>query len=230
MKYIFFLMLIAAASFGQVGNYHYAVVASKFQAQNSAGQYGLNDLAKQFMIKNGFRTFLDNEPLPAEVAADNCRTLFVDVKQNNNMFRTKLQVVITDCRKQVLFTSDVGESKEKDLRLANNMALRAAFKSFDKPQFRHDPNAAETAVQISSEAPAQTPGGYLSVQPTPNGFQIVDTTPRILLRLFKTSLPGIYIGENDQSKGVFFQREGKWYFEFYRDGQRVSQPFDVSFQ
>jgi len=229
------LLLLASVSFGQVSHYKYAIVASKFKAQKSAGQYGLNELAKQFMLKNGFQVFLDNEPLPAEVAADNCKTMFVDVKQENNMFWTKLQVVITDCRKQVIFTSALGESKEKDLRLANNQALRMAFRSLDKPELRYQPSAVNPVSDptAGTASARQIPSGtnaYLSVQPTPTGFQIIDTAPKILLRLYRTSIPGIYIAKSDQAEGVFFQRDGKWHFEYYLDGQMISEPFDVTVQ
>lgn len=52
-------------------------------------------------------------------------------------------------------------------------------------------------------------------QEIPNGYQLVDSTPKIRLKVYKTSVPEIYIGINEKTKGLVYSKNSKWYFEYY---------------
>ncbi|MGB5228171.1 MAG: hypothetical protein WBN55_07895 [Eudoraea sp.] len=52
-------------------------------------------------------------------------------------------------------------------------------------------------------------------QQIPNGYQLVDSTPKIRLKVYKTSMPNIYIGINEKTKGLVYSKNSKWYFEYY---------------
>ncbi len=55
----------------------------------------------------------------------------------------------------------------------------------------------------------------LYAQEIPNGYQLVDNTPKILLKIFKTSVPDVYTAENEQGNGVVYKKDGTWFFEHY---------------
>ena len=40
---------------------------------------------------------------------------FVNVLEENTMFSTKIKIEFKDCKQVVLFTTDLGESREKDV-------------------------------------------------------------------------------------------------------------------
>src|SRR5690606_10007304 len=145
--------LCSIAGFSQsISQYKYIIVPSKLDAQKKAGQFGLNNLTKMFLEKNGYTVYYDTDILPLDVSGESCNKAYLNVFEDNSFRKTKLRVEIKDCRNAVLFVSDYGESTEKDNHVAYNFALRSAFKSFDKPEFRFDPTAKVERKQLVSEA------------------------------------------------------------------------------
>ena len=55
----------------------------------------------------------------------------------------------------------------------------------------------------------------LYAQEIRNGFQLVDNTPKIRLKLFRTSIPDVYAVKHDKDNGVVYKKDGKWYMEYY---------------
>lgn len=237
--YLLALLMLSALAFSQSANeYKYVIVASKFSAQKKPGQFGLNDLTKLFMEKNGYTVYFDTDILPASVATQSCDKMYVDVVEQNNMFVTKLTVVIKDCRNAVLFTSEEGKSSEKEYHTAYNQALRMAFKSFDKPEFKYIPNAnknveiadavSHTDSNVGNTDKTATPEGMLLfAQPIENGFQLVDTTPKIVMKIFKTSQPDVFMVAGQ--KGMVVKKGAQWLHEYYENDKLVSQPLNIKF-
>jgi hypothetical protein len=93
-------------------------------------------------------------------------------------------------------------------------------------------------ADLKSGAPA-TPGQSQAVssgspevwyaQRLPNGYQLVDSSPQIRLKLLETSVPEVYLAENENSHGLVYKQDNRWYFEYYKDGERVVQELDIKF-
>jgi hypothetical protein len=66
-------------------------------------------------------------------------------------------------------------------------------------------------------------------QPIANGYQLVDRTPAIRLRLYSSSRPDVFIAENDEVNGVVYEQDEHWYFEFYQEGKKVVMELDIRF-
>ncbi|RZJ30345.1 MAG: hypothetical protein EOO48_05220 [Flavobacterium sp.] len=235
-KFVILFLLTGVMGFSQsIGNYKYAIIPAKFSAQSRAGQFGLNELTRMFLQKNGFTAYLDSEVLPAEATRENCEKILVDVIKENTLLKTRLKVEIKDCTNRILFTSAVGESTEKDNRVAYNQALRAAFKSFDRPEFRYNGAAAKQSEAVAPSyenvtAPSQNVADdLLSAQPIANGYQLVDTTPKIVMKIFTTSDPEVFIGESEGAKGVVLKKDGKWFFEYYDQKSLILKPMNIKF-
>jgi hypothetical protein len=243
-KYFLLLLLVSGLGFSQaISEYKYVIVPSKFDAQKTTGQFGLNNLTKLFLEKNGYTPFFDTDILPPEVAGESCNKIYLDVVADNSMMSTKLKVIIKDCRNAVLFNSEYGKSNEKDNYVAYNQALRAAFKSFDKPEYRY--NASPVKSQPVGARPAAndpkpkerevilvTPisaSNVLNAQEIANGYQLVDNTPRIILRIYHTSQPEIFLAESDTNKGVVMKKDGQWVFEYYQGEKFFSRQFTIKF-
>jgi len=233
MKKLFFLLLLTSFAFGQsINNYKYAVVPAKFDFFKSPDQFGLNTLTKQFLEKEGFVVFFDNEIISKENAEKSCDKLYVDVTSKSSMFRTKVQVILKDCRNAVIFTSDEGESRDKDQRVAYNQALRSAFKSLTASEYKFSgvetaAQANEKAVTIIKEDFNAPASDILNAQPITNGFQLVDTTPKVVLKILKTSNPDVFVAVG--SDGIVTRKGGNWIFEYYELGQLKSRPLNIKF-
>ena len=57
------------------------------------------------------------------------------------------------------------------------------------------------------------------------GYQLVDSSPKIVFILLNSSKKEVYYIKN--RSGIFFKEDGKWYAEYYFDGHLMKQEFDV---
>lgn len=250
-----FLIMLLVSFFGfsqvskpleSVNDYKYVIVPSKFSFLNDKDQFQLNTHAKMFMEKYGFVAYFDSDILPDAIANDQCHKLFLDVVESNSIFLRKLTVVLKDCRNNILYTSQTGQSKEKDLKVSYQQALRQAFNSFNALQYVYNGKSDQKAItakketvvlkenfdQVTNVTPVKTTSEAaveLNAQAIANGFQLVDHTPKIVLKIQKTSNPDIYIATNDTQKGVLIKYNGQWFFEYYENNQLVSTPMAIKF-
>jgi hypothetical protein len=245
MKKHIILLLILASSLGfsqTINDYRYAIVPSKFSFLKEKDQYRLNTLTKLLMEKYGFVTFFDTDILPVEVAENNCNKVFVDVQNNGNMFMTKMSVVLKDCKNTILFTSVEGKSQEKECQIAYNQALREAFNSFNSLGYKYNGNnnfnsnskvnAKESSNLKDSnlnEANIKVNDLVLFAQPIENGFQLIDATPKVIMKIYKTSSPVCFIANKGGIQGVLISKENEWFFEYFNNFKLVSDKVEVKF-
>ena len=237
--FIILFSLVLNLSYSQsVNDYRYALVPSKFSFLNEVDQYKLNTLTKLLMGKYGFVTFLDNEVLPEEVLNNNCNKVYVDVVKSSGVFTTKLSVVLKDCKNNILFTTAEGKSREKEFKVAYNEALRDAFKSFEILKYKYSPKdslpiATSTDNQKNKieqkDQSLQENNEMLFAQPISNGFQLIDASPKAILKIFKTSLPTTFLAIKDQIQGVLINKNNQWFFEYYQNTTLVSEVINVKF-
>ena len=228
-KYIILLLvLFSSLGFSQtINDYKYAIVPSKFSFLKEKNQYRLNLLTKLLMEKYGFVTFFDTDILPSEVAENNCNKVFVDVLSNGNMFVTKLSVVLKDCKNTVLFTSLEGKSQEKDYLISYNQALREAFNSFDALHYKYnDSDVSKISNTINDVSLSQI---ALFAQPIVNGFQLIDSTPKVIMKIYKTSSPICFIANKNNIQGVLISKDNQWFFEYLYNSNLVSEKVEVKF-
>lgn len=67
----------------------------------------------------------------------------------------------------------------------------------------------------------------LYAQPNENGFQIVDSTPKIVYVLLKTKVKDVYLVK-DQSATVY-KEDGVWKLEYYKNGKSVVKELNIKF-
>lgn len=70
---------------------------------------------------------------------------------------------------------------------------------------------------------------YAQELPNGNGYQLVDSTPQIVMQIFKTSVPGNYLAKKDGTDGVLLEKNGKWIFEYHENGNLKSEELDIKF-
>lgn len=252
MKKILVLLLLLAfsVSFAQsVNDYKYALVPSKFAFLKEKDEYRLNSLTKFLMEKYGFVAYLDTDDAPEDFLNNNCNKIYVDVISVGNMFKAKLKVTLSDCQHNVLFTSNVGGSKYKDYKEAYNQALREAFDSFVLLQYHYKPKAAAASttvvttkevvpsavvVPVASSAAvvsevSESTSNVLFAQPIANGFQLVDNAPKVVMKIYKTSVKDYFTATKGNLQGVLLLKENNWYFEYYQNEKLVSEKIEIKF-
>jgi hypothetical protein len=88
--------------------------------------------------------------------------------------------------------------------------------------------ATTKAIKATAEITPQ-PEGTLYAQAIANGYQLIDTTPKIVLTLLKTSAENYYIASNATANGIVLKKSQDWFFEYYKNGMLVSERLQVKF-
>ncbi|WP_461532329.1 hypothetical protein [Sinomicrobium sp.] len=251
---IFIAIFSVSHAFGQssVDGYKYVIVPKKFDFLRSEDQYQVNALTKFLFEKYNFTAVYADE-MSAEIQSNTCLGLRADVKNESNLFTTKLKVELTNCRGELVFASEIGSSKEKDYKGAYHEALRKAFKSIEMLNYSYDASKSIVASQnpvVSVPAKATNPepvaehktppssapavqqaakatGEVLYAQPIEYGYQLVDQTPKIVFVLQNTSVENVFIIKD--KNGMLTLKDGKWIAEYYENGERVLQELEIRF-
>lgn len=126
----------------------------------------------------------------------------------------------------VSFKDDVKtlEEKPKEHIIEHKATLEEqTYKSVEpRPStIKRPTNAAEQQVQIPSD--------LLYAQPTENGYQLVDSTPKVVLRLEETSMENVYLTEYAGNNALVFQKEGKWFLEYSENGAKKLMELNIKF-
>lgn len=242
-KLVFVMLVFAFSNYGLAQNlngYRYASVPSKFSAQKKKNQYNLNAVTKVFLQQYGFEAYLDTDNVPFEFSNNNCSKVFVDVEENNSLFLTRLKVVLKDCNGKVLYTSREVSSKTKDLNTAYNESLREALRSLRVLNYKYDvrksmikaeePKSAPVVVEAETVvSESQVTVATLYAQAIANGFQLVNSEPKVIMKIYKTSNSDIYAAVKGDKSGVFIPKDNGWFFEYYENEKLISEKVDVKF-
>ncbi|MFH7017905.1 hypothetical protein [Flavobacterium sp. FlaQc-47] len=247
IKFLLIALLISVVGFSQtVNDYKGVIVPLKYDFLKSENQYRMSTMTKANLNKAGFQAFYGNEELPAGFG-DRCDLLYVDVKKDNGFLITKLFIEFKDCYGKVIYTSDIGKSKEKDYETAYRESLDLAFVSVNALHYKYNGKALGTAKSSTVAAPL-TPQAQvvtttavaapvadmkdpnlLYAQPTENGYQLIDKTPKVVMKLLKTSRPDSFIAIKDGVQGSLNAKDNQWFFEYYKNDQLVSEKVSVKF-
>jgi hypothetical protein len=258
IKLLLVTLFCSVIGFAQsINDYKAVIVPLKYDFLKSENQYRMATITKSNLSKAGFQAFYANEEIPAEFS-DRCQLLYIDVKKDNAFLVTKLFIEFKDCYGKVVYTSEVGKSKEKDYEAAYRESLNMAFVSVTALHYKYsgktvsptgnrvgtgamNPAAvavmtpAVTASVVTPAATVATPVADVSdpnllyAQPTENGYQLIDKTPKVVMKLLKTSRPDSFIAIKDGVQGTLNAKDNQWFFEYYQNDKLVSEKVVVKF-
>lgn len=69
----------------------------------------------------------------------------------------------------------------------------------------------------------------LYAQAISNGYQLVDSTPKIKYKMLKSSRTDVFLAEGDGHQGVVLKKGDTWYFEYYNGEQLMAQELSIKF-
>ncbi len=238
-----------------INNYEYIVVPVKFDFQKRDNQHRINTITKFLFEKYGFKAVYSSN-MPLHIKANPCKALHANVVDNSNVFTTKVRVEITDCNGKVLYTTPEAANKIKDYETAYKTALEEAFKdmvilNYQYESLESDPEE-EITTDIKSEPtnkPEEKPikivkaenkqdseevlnkqpilkPNMLYAQPIENGYQLIDSTPKVVYIIKKTSSENEFIVT---SGGILKKVNGVWILEFYEDNKLQRKQLNIKF-
>lgn len=279
---------IVTSSFSQtnLNEYKYIIVPKQFSFLKNPDEYRMNSLAKFLFEKYGFTAFMEGEEYPNDFFDNRCAALRADLLKEPGMFKTKLKVVLKDCNDQVVYTSDIGESREKEFAKSYNQATRNAFKSFEALDYKYAPKQGRTTAVIQPKTEAKndvvaseiqklkeeiqslkkekeveiekivepkpevvvpvkkevikvkeavtatavnvkSKSGVLYAQEIENGYQLVDSSPKVVYRIKSTSLNNVYL--IDSKDAIIYKKGNNWVTEYYEGNTLKQESLDIKF-
>ena len=274
---LFFSLITSVFAQSSLNDYKYIIVPNKYDFLNEADKYQLNSLSKFLFNKYGFTAIIDNEILPDELAGNSCLALKANVIKESSALKTKLRIELNNCKGEVIYITQTGESREKKYKVAYNLALRNAFKSFETVNYKYQPNEAIIALGTTSDdiktneeikqlkdeikqlkddkevlqttnakpvvavvVPStkkgiadsenvvpKEPSNILYAQVINNGFQLVNSEPKVVYKIKQSGLSNVYLVEGQQA--IIYQLDSKWILEFYENDTLKKEILNIKF-
>ncbi|MDR7209058.1 hypothetical protein [Flavobacterium piscis] len=248
IKFLLLILFTSFIGFSQtINDYKAVIVPIKFDFAKGVNPHRMSTLTKSNLIKAGFEAFYENEQLPAGYG-ERCELLYADIKKESGFLVSKLYIEFKDCYGKVIYTSEIGKSKEKEYDVAYRECIDQAFLSIYKLGYKYNgkktvasENGTTTvtksvpAVTSAPAAATMTPvadmadPNLLYAQPTENGFQLIDKTPKVVMKLLKTSRPDSFIAIKDGVQGTLNAKDNQWFFEYYQNDKLISEKISVKF-
>ena len=233
MKNLFYLLflLFYVSTFSQkkLNSYQYIIVSDKFDFFKSSDKYQTSSLTKFLFNKKGYITYLASDEKPTDVTLNNCLALSATIKDSSGMFATETVIELRDCNNKLLFTSKKGKSRKKEYKSAYHQAIREAFKDVRLKAYKKS-----LAVLSSPKTTSKTIKGIFNknattiyAQPIPNGFQLVDATPKVVYTILHTSTKNLFIIKD--KNGILYLKKSKWIAEFYESGKLIQKVLQIKF-
>ncbi len=66
-------------------------------------------------------------------------------------------------------------------------------------------------------------------QVMPYGYQLVDSTPKVQMQIYKSSNPDIFMAKKGDQNGLLFGKNGTWFFEYYEGANLRTEQVYVKF-
>ena len=213
MKKILFLVILLPITLAA----QIIIVPNRYTFQKEDNQYQLNVLTKFLFEKQGFKTYIESE-LPAGLLQNPCNLLKADVKNESNMMTSKLQLILNDCTNNVVFTSEIGKSREKDYKKSYQEALRNTFTGNALAAFRAKFQTPEIQNETSKplKVTMQPYIALLHAKQIEGGYELYDNTINELQFIIKkVDTPNIFVAfwVKYQKYGVL-EKDGSTFYKF----------------
>lgn len=233
---LYFLLMCSWASSAQsINDYQAAILPLRFDFQSEDNQYRINSSLKFELEKLGF-VVLTSKSNKEINFSDRCQYLYVDVKELSSVLNTKIKLQLNDCQGNVIYESLEAKTKEKNKEKAFKEVSKQILESIKSIDYRYN----EKSNQVSSETIVQTPqkptstfdwSQTLYAQKTENGFQLVDTTPKVILKMTQTLRPDTFMAEDkvNQTTGIVFKQGDHWIYELSIDSKTKAYQLNIKF-
>ena len=85
----------------------------------------------------------------------------------------------------------------------------------------------EKVETVNKPAIKEMPSGVLYAQAIENGFQLVDSTPKVIYKVKKTGIVDVYLVENKNA--TLYKKGANWILEYYENNVLKQDVLDIKF-
>ena len=257
-----FLFLCSLSIFAQksLNDYKYVIVPIKYEFQKSEYSYRINSLTKFLFEKEGFTVIMSDDNYPVDLSANHCLALTAKLNNKSNMLMTKLYYDLIDCNNEIIYSTNLAKTKEKDFERAYNIAIRKTFEDIKTQNYKYEPSVTttevvtvaavtttpkvettqtkveptvanktthkkEVAVVATPVAVKEVNTDVLYAQEIVNGYQLVDSTPKVVYIALKSSIKDVYLIKD--TNGIIYKNNGVWIAEYYQGDDLVQKELNI---
>lgn len=157
---------------------------------------------------------------------------FVSFSNMNYQYEPKKQdVAVQEKPITVSYKDDVIEVVDSAENMAkaqgeNVVEQKATLEEQTYKSVEPRPSTIQRSTNVSE---AQVPSGILYAQSIENGYQLVDSTPKIVLKLAETSMENVFLTEYAGNSAVVFKKDEKWVLEYSENGEKKMMELNIKF-
>ncbi len=159
------------------------------------------------------------------------RPVASDIKKaeagKNKMIEQKATREEQSYRDRTPVESDIKKAEAGKNKMIEQKATREEQSYRDRTPVESDIKKAK--ADKGSNVVAKGKQGVLYAQELSNGYQLVDSTPEIRFRIYKSSMPNVYLAKTDSKDGMVYTVAGKWFFEYSENGNLVVEELNIKF-
>jgi len=126
----------------------------------------------------------------------------------------------------VSFNNDVKKIETEKVIEEKATIEEQRFKSME-PKASKIKQVTHSKETVSLNTTSET--SVLYAQEIKNGFQLVDSTPKIKIKVYVTSVPDFYLAKSEDKNGLVCNRNGKWFFEYYHADELTVEELNIKF-
>jgi hypothetical protein len=209
------------------------LLPTRFDFQSEENEYRVSSIIKNELEKKGYEVFYADGKVKVNYN-DRCEYASVDVIRMSTTLRTRMYVQLKDCDGKVLFQTPDEFSKEKHRPKAHSEALlmclnhipNAPKERLPYKQISKQDTERTSVTEISSKTDTYWSEIQLYAQKLNDGYQLVDTTPKVLLRATPTSVSNVYLATG-LVNGIITITDGKWFLEYQKEGTSAKVQLNV---
>ncbi|NDV43712.1 hypothetical protein [Flagellimonas sediminis] len=92
-----------------------------------------------------------------------------------------------------------------------------------------EPRPSNFTKSLPTEGAKPVTVDLLYAQPIENGYQLVDSTPKVVLKLESTSMDNVFLTQFEGNNAVVFNKDGKWILEYQENGNKHQKELNIKF-
>lgn len=242
-----------------INNYRAVIIPVKYDFLNLENQYRLQTVTKYNLQQAGFIAFYNNEYVPAEFGdrcsllyldvkkestffVTKLRVVFKDCN-GSVVYQTPLgESREKDFR--TAYTEALNEAFKSVTALKykyNGVPAQVAKTYVPTNPVTPEPAVIAAAATVPAikemesipvkniEANMADAASLLYAQPTSYGYQLIDSEPKVVMKVYKTSNPASFMASKGNVQGVLVSKDNQWFFEYYQGDKLISEKIAVKF-
>lgn len=256
---ILFFIFVNYSFSQTINDYKAVIIPLKYELQKSENQYRLQTLTKVNLQKAGFQAFYNNEIALAEYPDRcsllylevNKENAFLATKLSI-VFKdcygaVVFQSAVGKSKEKEFEASYVDALNEAFLSVYaleykyngnTNFAPKTGITAQSLPVLA-TPEVVAATPEVPAVASSNPKNGtkssesnnqsLLFAQPMSYGYQLINSEPKVVMKLYKTSNVATYIAKKDDVQGALVLKDNQWFFEYYQNDTLISEKIDVKF-